>query len=72
MPPVDPTAVDNAERIIQHAERISALETSVKHVCENHIPHIWAAIREIQLWVRGIAIAVIVAILGMVLKALVG
>lgn len=55
---------------LNHAERIAKLEECVKQVCENHIPHIWAAIRDIQLWVRGIAVGGILAIIGLVLKAI--
>jgi len=48
--------------------RLTILEEAMRQVLVNHIPHIHEDIRDIKLWVRGIAVGALLAILGLILK----
>jgi hypothetical protein len=45
--------------IQEHEKRLTILEGLVKQLLENHLPHLEAEMKEIKLWIRGTAIAVV-------------
>ena len=53
-------------------ERLSCLETIVKEVLSNHLPHILEDIKEIRLWVKGTALGVGAAVLAFVVDHFLG
>ena len=58
--------MDEKDIDLNHESRISKLEESVRQVCDNHIPHLWDAIKEIRIWIRGIGMAIAIMLLGFV------
>lgn len=48
-------------------ERVSNLEAAMYEVCKNHIPHLQASVKEIKWWIRGMGVAVAVAVLKQLL-----
>ena len=63
-------AIEVAEKTIE--ERVHVLEDEVHEVLTNHIPHITEDIQEIKSWIRGIAIGGLAAVLGLILKGILG
>jgi len=61
---------EKPELMVEH--RLTAVETSLKDICENHLPHLLAEIREVKKWVLGIVAGVVVAIIMLVLHHILG
>jgi len=52
------------EKTIEH--RLTELETTLKDICENHLPHLQHGIDVVRNWVLGIFASVILTVIGLV------
>jgi hypothetical protein len=48
--------------------RLTKIEECLKEVCENHLPHIREEIADLKKWILGMIAALVVGIVGMLLK----
>ena len=53
------------EKSLEH--RLTEIETTLKDVCNNHLPHLQHGIDVVRNWVLGIFASVILTVVGLVL-----